>query len=118
MKKIFSTGLLAVGLLVSTANFGNAQDMTAVQSDNNAFTTTDQVSSKVALAGCLERGSGAGEYRLFGPTLHSWELKSDSVDLALYLNEEVKVSAVKSPSDDGTLTVTELTLVSSSCGSW
>jgi hypothetical protein len=119
MKKIFSIGLLAVGLLVSTAKMTNALNTVVAQSDNGASTTGDQASSKVVvLAGCLRRGSGSGEYTLIGPALHWWELKSVSVNLALYIDEEVKVSAVKSPSDDGTLTVTELTLVSTSCGSW
>jgi hypothetical protein len=119
MKKIFSIGLLAVGLLVSSAKMTNALNPVLAQSDNGAFTTVDQGSSKpIVLSGCLRRGSGSGEYTLIGPALHWWELKSVSVNLALYIDEEVKVSAVKSPSDDGTLTVTELTLVSTSCGSW
>ncbi len=118
MKKIFSIGLLAIGLLVSTANMTNAQNTAVVQSDSGP-TTPDQGSAKVVvLAGCLRRGPGSGEYTLIGPSLHWWELKSDSVNLRFYVDEEIKVSAVKSPSDDGTLTVTELTLVSTSCGSW
>ena len=67
------------------------------------------------LAGCLGRGSGADEYALRGPRVQWWELKSDSVNLGVYLNEEVRVAAVKSPENDGTLTVTDLVVVSPSC---
>ncbi len=118
MKKIFSIGVLAIGLLVSTAKMTNAQNTALVQSDNGGSTTVDQIAKVVVLAGCLRRGPSPGEYTLIGPSLHWWELKSDSVNLGFYVDEEIKVNAVKSPSDDGTLTVTELTLVSTSCGSW
>jgi hypothetical protein len=118
MKKVFLAGLLAAGLLVGASKPGNAQNTPGFRSDNNSPSTADQGSSQVVvLAGCLERGPGAGEYSLFGQGLHWWQLKSDSVNLALFLNLEVEVSALKSPSDDGTFTVTDLTLVSTSCAS-
>ena len=83
---------------------------------NSALATADQRDPKpTVLAGCLERGSGADEYALRGPRLHWWELKSDRVDLNLFLDEEVRLTVVKSPENDATLTVTDLTLVSSSC---
>src|SRR5271167_3171889 len=104
MKKLFLTGLLAAGLLVSTAKMANAQNTTAAQGDNNAPTTADQGSPKiVVLAGCLERGSGADEYTLLCPTLHWWELKSESVDLGAHLYQMVTVTAVKAGDDEGVL---------------
>ncbi len=118
ISKTFALWLLAAGLIVTSAQIGHAQNTNTAQSENTVAATADQGAKAVVLPGCLEQGSGADEYALFGPSVQWWELKSDSVDLAFFLNEEIKVNAVRSPSGDGTLVVTDLTLVSPSCLSW
>lgn len=118
MKKAFALWLLAAGLVAGAAGMGHAQEM-ATQGDNSGLGTVGQDNSKVVvLAGCLERGSGAGEYALLGQNLHWWELRSDSVNLNVYLNREIRITAFESPSDDGTLTVIDLTMVATSCSQW
>ena len=116
MKKTFALWLLAASLMIGIATVGYAQDTTTTPYGNSPFATDDQRGPKLTvLAGCLERGSGADEYALRGPRMQWWELKSDSVDLGIFRDEEVRVTAVKSPDNDGTLTVTDVFLVSTSC---
>ena len=116
MKKTFLTGLLAAGLLVGATEIMHAQD-TMTQQDITA--TAAQGNSKVVtLTGCLDRGPGGGEYTLFGPNLNRWVLLSDSVDLNLYVDKEIEVVAVKSPGNDGDLTVTQVRVMIHSCTSW
>ena len=117
MKKAFILWLLAAGLLVGASGMGNAQTP-AIQNINintGAATTSQDNSNVVVLSGCLERGPGAGEYRLFGKNLHSWVLKSDNIYLEGFLAEEVKVAALETPNQDGTLTVIDLLVLTSSC---
>ena len=116
MKKTFALWLLAASLMVGIATVGYAQNTTTTSNGNIASATGDQRGPKViVLAGCLERGSGADEYTLFGQMVQWWELKSYSVDLGVYLDKEVRVAVVKSPENDGTLTVTDLVVVSTNC---
>lgn len=117
MKKTFLTGLLAAGLLVGATEIVQAQD-TMTQQDITATTAAQGSSKVVTLTGCLDRGPGGGEYTLFGPNLNRWVLLSDSVDLNLYVNKEVEVAAVKSPGNDGDLTVTQVKVMIHSCTSW
>ncbi len=117
MKKTFLIGLLAAGLLVSATEIVQAQD-TMTQQDITATAAAQGGPKVVTLAGCLDRGPGGGEYTLFGPNLNSWVLLSDSVDLDIYVNEEIQVAAVKSPGNDGDLTVTQVKVMVHSCTSW
>ena len=118
-KKTFALWLLAASLGAGVATVGYAQSTATIPYVNSAPATADQIGSKpTVLAGCLERGSGADEYALLGQRTHWWELKSDSVNLEVFLNQEVSVTVVKSPEDDGTLTVTDLVRVSGGCKSW
>jgi hypothetical protein len=91
MKKLFLTGALAGGLLVSVAEIVEAQHTTTQQ--GLTATAADQAGPKVILAGWLDRGPG-GEYILFGPNLNRWVLNCDSVDLDLarMLKEEFACS--------------------------
>jgi len=116
MKKTFALWLLAASLMVGIATVGYAQNTTTTPYLGSAPATGDQRAPEATvLAGCLGRGSGADEYALLGPRVQWWELKSDSVDLGLFLDEEVRVTVVKSPENDGTVTVTDLVVVSPSC---
>lgn len=118
MKKTFALCLLGFSLMAGMATVGYAQN-TRTPKTYSASTTGDQRTPEATvLAGCLEKGSGADEYALHGPRMQWWELQSDSVDLDVFLNKDVKVTVVRSPANDGTLTVTDLTVVSSSCKSW
>jgi hypothetical protein len=116
MKKTFALWLLAASLMVGIATVGYAQNTTTTPNGNIASATGGQRGPEMTvLAGCLERGSGADEYALFGQMVQWWELKSDGVDLGVFLDKEVMVAVVKSPKNDGTLTVTNLAVVSPSC---
>ena len=116
MKKTFALCLLASGLVAGIATVGYAQNTITTPNGNNASATGDHRSPEVTvLAGCLERGSGADEYALFGQMVQWWELKSDGINLEVFLDKEVMVAVVKSPENDGTLTVTNLAIVSPSC---
>lgn len=114
MKKTFALSLLAASLVAAIAIAGYAQNTTTTPKDVPA--TTDQRSlNPTVLAGCLRRGSAAYEYTLYGPRLQWWKLKSDSVNLGLFIDSEVRVTVVNSPDDDGILTVTDLAVVMGSC---
>jgi hypothetical protein len=120
MKKVNFFWLVAVGLLVVATGAATAQDahQNPGTSQSNPDNSDQHGSAVIQLAGCLERGDGAGEYALFGPTAESWELKSESVDLSAHLYQIVVVTAVKSGDSDAALTVLDLKMDSSSCGSW
>ena len=110
--------MAACGRACCIATVGYAQNTTTTPYGNSAPATTDQIGPKpTVLAGCLERGPGADQYALRGPSLQWWEFKSDSVNLRAFLDTEVRVTVVKSTQNDGTLTVTDLILVSLSCAS-
>ena len=119
MKKTFASWLLAASLMASIAIAGCAQNTMTTPTGNSGPATADQRAPEVTwLAGCLERGPGADQYALHDPRLQWWELKSDSVNLRVYRDEEVRVAVTKSTANDGTLTVTDLAVVSPSCASW
>jgi hypothetical protein len=119
MKKTFALWLLEASLVASIAIAGCAQNTMTTPNGNGGPATAGQRAQEVTwLAGCLERGPGADQYALHGPRLQWWELKSDSVNLRLYLDEEVRVAFAKSTANDGALTVTDLAIVSPSCASW
>lgn len=119
MKKTFVLWLAAFSLMAGIATVGYAQNTTVTLNSNSASTTGDhRASEATVLAGCLEEGSGADEYALHGPRMQWWTLKSDSVSLEVFLNKEVRVVIVRPPENDGTLTVTDLTVVSGICTSW
>ncbi len=116
MKKTFALWLLAASLVAGIATAGYAQNTTTTPNGYSVPATADQRFLKpTVLAGCLRRGSGAAQYSLRGPRVQWWELKSDSVNLGLFLDLEVRVTVVESPEHDGTFIVTDLALVSSSC---
>ena len=118
MKKTFALWLLGAGLVAGIATVGHAQNTTTTPYGNSAPATADQIGPKpTVLAGCLERGPGADQYALHGPSLRRWEFKSDSVNLRAFLDTEVRVTVVKSTQNDGILTVTDLIPVSLSCAS-
>jgi hypothetical protein len=118
MKKTFALWLLEASLVASIAIAGCAQNTMTTPNDNSGPVTADQRAPEVTwLAGCLERGPGADQYALHGPRLQWWELKSDGFNLSAFLDTEVRVAVVKSTENDGTLTMTDLILVSLSCAS-
>ena len=116
MKKTFALRLLAASLVANIATAGYTQNTTTTTHGYSVAATADQrFLNPTVLAGCLRRGPGAYEYTLYGPKLQWWELKSDSVNLGLFVDSEVRVTVVKSPDDNGILTVTDLAVVMSSC---
>ena len=118
MKKTFALWLLEASLVAGIAIAGCAQNTMTTPNGNSGPATADQRAPEVTvLAGCLGPGPGADQYALHGPRLQWWELRSDSVNLRSYLDEEVRVAVAKSTANDGTLTVTDLILVSPSCAS-
>jgi hypothetical protein len=119
MKKKFALRLLAASLVANIATAGYAQNTTTTTTTTHGYSvpaTPDQrFLNPTVLAGCLRTGPGADEYTLYGPRLQWWELKSDSVNLDLFVDLEVRVTVVKSPDNNGILTVTDLAVVMGSC---
>jgi hypothetical protein len=84
------------------------------------------------VTGCLQRDHSANEFQLNAENA-KWHLKSDNVNLADHVGQEVKVSGVVSnqpyhsmkedlkaavetnPTETGVLTVTNLDIVSNTC---
>jgi hypothetical protein len=120
MTKTFALLTLVAAIMLGAAS-AKAQNLTAAQPATAQPSTPapDQSGSNlVTLAGCLERGSGADEFALHGQTADSWELKSDSVPLMYFIEEEVIVTATKPQTPEGTYTVTALRIVTPTCSSW
>ena len=118
MIKTFALWLLEASLVAGIAIAGCAQNTMTTTNGNSGPATAGQRAPEVTwLAGCLERGPGADQYALHGPSLQWWELKSASVNLRAFVDTEVMVAVVKSTENDGTLTVTDLILASPSCAS-
>jgi hypothetical protein len=116
MKKKSALWLLAASLVAGIATAGYAQNTTTTPNGYSVSSTVDQrFLNPTVLAGCLRRGSGADEYTLYGARMQWWELKSDSVNLGLFVDLEVRVTVVESPENDGTLTATNLAVVMGSC---
>ena len=118
MTKTILLWLLSVAILIGAAELALAQNTTSPEGSPAADNTTNGNQQLMVLAGCLHRGSGAEEYSLSGPALHWWEVKSESVDLRTYLDEDVRVTALRTPDRDGTYTVTDLEVTSPSCAEW
>jgi hypothetical protein len=147
MKNTIALCTIAAALLVSTIGIGTAQQATTTQqtttttttADNNAGTTaTDTHANVRTLTGCLQKGDSANEYSLAGQNGSTWELKSDTIDLASHVGHTVTITGAvphatmhgmkedtkseaqehgvdKSATEHGHLTVTNLSMVSNSC---
>lgn len=142
MKNRIALWAIAAGLLLTAAGIARAQDTTTTQTTT---TQTDQAggandthSDVRTLTGCLRSGENAHEYELMGQDGSTWELRSDAVDLASHVGHTVTITGAvahptmhgmkedtkkeaqehgmdKSATEHGHLTVTNLSMVSSSC---
>ena len=115
MKNGFLSSLLTAGLLLCTAGAAKAQDTLAPSHSGSSYASSrsdyNDASNVRTLAGCLEKGSSANEYSLRGEGLKSWQLTSDSVYLAGYLDDTIRVTVLSRPESDGTYVVTAVTAV-------
>jgi hypothetical protein len=86
-----------------------------------------------SITGCLQNGDNSKEYKLIGKDGSRWDLKSDSVNMSEHVGHMVKVTGVvsnatahnmkedmkgavgKDSHETGDMTVTNLTMVSTSC---
>lgn len=115
-----ATGL-AVLIFVCGTLMANAQD-------------TDKSHAKSrSITGCLQNGDNSKEFKLIAKDGERWDLKSDSVDMSEHVGHTVKVTGVvsnatahnmkedikqgvdKDSNETGDMTVTNLTMVSTSC---
>ncbi len=72
----------------------------------------DQTGANVrVLEGCLVKGPAADEYTLQTEGPNSWELRSDNLYLAAYVDETVRLTVLNKPADDGTYVVTDVSSV-------
>ena len=79
-----ATGLVALLMFAASA--------VVFASPNN-----DDNSGKVkTLTGCLEKGSGANDYKLMGANGGTWQLRSDNVDFASHVGQTVTITAQSS----------------------
>lgn len=142
MKNRIALWVIAAGLLLSAAGIARAQDTTTTQTtttQNDQATNTNDTHSDVrTLTGCLRSGENPHEYELMGQDGSTWELRSDAVDLASHVGHTVTITGAvahptmhgmkedtkkeaqehgmdKSATEHGHLTVTNLSMVSSSC---
>jgi len=135
MKTLFASWLLVGGLVLGLTAIAQAQNATSTQpgstassTPNNYATATNNSynsgapgasnSSVRTLSGCLQQGAGANEYTLYGYNANSWELASNSVDLAAHVGQAVEIAYIPQPRENGAnhpLIVTDLVMVSSSC---
>ena len=127
MKLKIVTGLIALFVFAGAAGLATAQDTTK---------TTHKKTR--TLTGCLQKGESANEYNLTAKDGGTWEIKSDSVKLDEHVGHTVKVTGVvpnamahgmkedtkeemkehgmdKSATEQGHLTVTDLTMVGDTC---
>jgi len=115
MKKLFQLLPLAAAMVISLSATGLTQDVDRTsQTIDPSPRSSDTEARIVALAGCLERGSGAEEYSLRSG-VDLWELKSTSVNLAGHLDQMVVVTAISTNDPYGTLNVINLKTDSPSC---
>jgi hypothetical protein len=142
MKKNIVSLAIAGGLLLATAGFAAAQDTTTTQqTTTTTISQSDNGSDKSAdvrtVTGCLRSGESSGEYNLVGQNGSTWELHSDSVDLASHVGHKVTITGAVSNSamhgmkedakkearehgmststEHGHMTVTSMSMVSDSC---
>jgi hypothetical protein len=120
MKNVLQLLLLAAAMVVSRSATGLAQDLSPMAQDIDPSRSSSATEAKIVLlSGCLGRGSGADEYSLHQVgTATSWELKSDSVNLAGHMDQMVVVTAVKTGEPYAPLKVIALSVDSNSCNSW
>jgi hypothetical protein len=98
----------------------------------NAQDTEKSHAKSRSITGCLQNGDNSKEYKLIAKDGGRWDLKSDSVDMSEHVGHMVKVTGVVSNAtahnlkedmkqgvgkdkETGDLTVTNLTMVSTSC---
>ena len=145
MKYTIALWAVAAGLFVGTAVIAKAQATTTTQQTTTTTTQNDAASSANdthsnvrTLTGCLQKGEDSNEYNLVGQDGSTWEVKSDAVDLASHVGHTVTITGAvahptmhgmkedtkkeaqehgmdKSATEHGHLTVTNLSMVSSSC---
>jgi len=126
-----ATGLIALLMFATAATFATAADNDKDRDDSGKVKT---------LTGCLEKGDGAHEYKLLGANGSTWELRSDTVDMAPHVGQTVTITATpstihakahdmkedtkeemkehgmdKNATERGHLKVTNIEMVSSSC---
>jgi len=95
--KTLALWLVAIGLTAS-AGFAKAQDTTQDNTANSGTTHSDVRT----VTGCLQKGEGANEYALTGRDGSTWEVRSDSVDLASHVGQTVTLTgAVKNANMHG-----------------
>jgi hypothetical protein len=141
MKNKLMLCALGSALALSTAVWSHAQDASTSQqtptttSDNS---TSDTHANVRTLTGCLQKGDSAKEYQLVGDDGSTWEVRSDAVDLASHVGHTVTLTGAvanptmhgmkedakkeaqehgidKSATEHGHMTVTNASMVSSSC---
>jgi hypothetical protein len=140
MVLVLIAGLLVIaGIAQAQETSTTQQTTTTTTTERDANTTAGDTHSNVrTLTGCIQKGEDANEYDLVGQDGSTWELKSDAVDLAPHLGHTVTITGAvahptmhgmkedtkkeaqehgmdKSATEHGHLTVTNLSMVSSSC---
>lgn len=130
MKKLsIASGLIALVMLIGAVGVATAT------------ADKDKDDSKARnLTGCLQKGEGANEYMLTAKDGSTWEVRSDSVDLASHVGHTVTITGTasaahakahemkedaksemqehgmdKGATEHGHLKVTNLAMVSDSC---
>jgi hypothetical protein len=127
MKVKIAMGVFAFFMFTGTAGLATAQSKTK--------TTHKKVRT---LSGCLQTGDSANEYKLTTAQGGTWEITSDSVKLGNHVGHAVTITGVvsnatlhglkedvkgeakehgvgKASTEHGSVTVTNLTMVSNSC---
>lgn len=128
MKTKIAISIVALLVLAGTATLVTAQETTKKKTHQKTRTLT----------GCLQKGEDANEYNFTSKSGSTWEVKSDTVELAPHvghtvtltgavshaelhgMKEDVKGEAKehgmdKNAKEHGHLTVTSLKMVSDSC---
>ena len=152
MKKNIVSWAIAAGLLLMAAGVAAAQDSTTTrqttttttttQNDNSTATQNDTTAANShsdvrTVTGCLRQGDGASEYEILAQDGSSWEIRSDSVDLASQVGHTITVTGavnhapmhdmkedakreaaqhgMNTSAEHGHLTVTNVSMVSDHC---
>jgi len=100
MRKTITLWLIAAGLLLSVSAFANAQDSSTTQQTTTTTSATSDSKSPAddvhaivrTLTGCLQKGEDTNEYQFVGQDGSTWELKSESVDLASHVGHTVMIT--------------------------
>lgn len=141
MKQSIVSLAIAGGLLLGAAGLAAAQDTTTTQQTTTTTTSSqsdnDKSSNVRTVTGCLRSGDSSGEYELVGQDGSTWEVRSDTADLASHVGHTVTITgAVKNAgmhgmkedakkaanehgmntsSEHGHMTVTNVSMVSNTC---